>query len=389
MLKNKIKNKIIFFVCLMFFFQLPISAQEKNTKTPNDTIKNITPKPDTIVSDSVITDTTKKTKKLSIISLPLLYYTPETSVAGGGFVLFLFKTAPNTRVSTLDITTVGTIRKQLLLDFTLNLFTKENKYFIKSEINFAKFPDNFYGIGNNQPTINDVIDYKLLRANFRILHKLPKGFFVGMKYQFYQIFDLTQDKNAVNTDFIGNKGSLSSGAGLIFSYDTRDNLLNPRKGAYFEISTYHYAKIFGTEFVSNQIYIDARKYFKLNKRGVLAMQFIGNFNTGDTPFKLLAPLGGALQMRGYYNGRYRDNIAMILQAEYRHILTKRWGFTVFTAVGDVGKNFADFASHGLKLTGGAGVRFKLSQKDNVNFRLDVAGGIGSPPKPYFNLAEAY
>ena len=384
-----LKNKIIFFVCIIFSFQSLLLAQDKNINAPNDTIKNSPFNADSINADSIKVDTIKKTKKVSIISLPLLYYTPETSVAGGGFVLFLFKTAPNTRVSTLDITTVGTVRKQLLQDFTLNLFTKENKYFIKSEMNFAKFPDNFYGIGNNQSTTDDVIDYKLLRANFRILRKLPKGFFIGMKYQFYKIFDLTQGANAVNTDFIGNNGSMSSGAGLIFSYDTRDNLLNPRKGAYFEISTYHYAKVFGTEFVSNQIYIDARKYFKLSKRGVLAAQFIGNFNNGDTPFKLLGSLGGALQMRGYYNGRYRDNIAMILQAEYRHILTKRWGFTVFTAVGDVGRDFSDFASQGLKLTGGAGVRLKLSQKDNVNFRLDIAGGIGSSPKPYFNLAEAY
>ena len=389
-----LKTKIVLFIYMIFFSKQLLLAQDKDKKIPNDTIKNVPLKNDSIKvdslkTDSVKTDSVKKVKNLSIVSLPLLYYTPETSVAGGGFVLFLFKTAPKTRISTLDITTVGTVRKQLLLDFTLNLFTKENKYFIKSEINFAKFPDNFYGIGNNQPAVNEVIDYKLMRANFRILRKLPNGFFIGMRYQFYKIFDLTQDANATNTNFVGNKGSMSSGAGIVFSYDTRDNLLNPRKGAYFEISTYHYAKIFGTEFVSTQIYVDARKYFRLSKRAVLAAQFIGNFNIGETPFKLLASLGGALQMRGYYNGRYRDQIAMILQAEYRHILTKRWGFTLFTAVGDVGRDFTDFASQGLKVTGGVGIRLKLSQKDNVNFRLDIAGGIGSKPKPYFNLAEAY
>ena len=383
------KPKFILLSLIICLFQLNILAQDKGTKVPNDTLKQDSIKKDSIKKDSIKIDTIKKEKKVSIVSLPLLYYTPETSVAFGGFVLFLFKTAPKTRVSTLDITTVGTVRKQLLLDFTLNLFTKEEKFFIKSEINFAKFPDNFYGIGNNQPIIDDVIDYKLFRANVRIVRKLQNNFFVGMRYQFYKIYDLTQDPNATNTDFIGNKGSLSSGAGLVFSYDTRDLLLNPRKGTYFEISTYHYAKAFGTQFASTQIYVDARKYFKLNKRGVLAMQFIGNFNIGETPFKLLGSLGGALQMRGYYNGRYRDQIAMILQAEYRHILTKRWGFTVFTAVGDVGKDFSDFASQGLKLTGGVGIRLKLSQKDNVNFRLDIAGGIGSSPKPYFNLAEAY
>ena len=125
---------------MIFFSKQLLLAQDKDKKIPNDTIKNVTQK-----TDSVKTDSVKKVKNLSIVSLPLLYYTPETSVAGGGFVLFLFKTAPKTRISTLDITTVGTVRKQLLLDFTLNLFTKENKYFIKSEINFAKFPDNFYG----------------------------------------------------------------------------------------------------------------------------------------------------------------------------------------------------------------------------------------------------
>lgn len=335
------------------------------------------------------TTTHKRKKKVTIIPLPIIYYTPETKLAAGFLGVCLFKTSPQTRTSNIDLATVITSRKQRLFDIEVNMFTPQEKYFIKSSIYLAKFPESFFGIGNDRPNIPEKIDYSIARGNLRVLRKIKEKTFVGMQYQFFGTYRVMQDKNTPNPIPTGGRGSQMSGFGFAFVYDSRDNIVNARKGMYFEVSNYGYLKALGSEFESFQLYIDARKYIKINRKGILAVQGIGNFNVGDVPFKMLGTLGGVYQMRGFYNGRYRDKIAIIFQAEYRHILTERWGFTVFGSVGDVGKNISDYGSKGMKFAGGVGLRIKLSKKENVNVRFDFGVGTKSSLKPYFNVAEAF
>ena len=67
------------------------------------------------------------------------------------------------------------------------------------------------------------------------------------------------------------------------------------------------------------------------------------------------------------------------QAEYRLNIPSqkflgRFGAVAFGGVGGVEKQFSDIAWEDLLPAGGGGIRFRLTKKDHINFRIDY--GIG-------------
>ena len=76
------------------------------------------------------------------------------------------------------------------------------------------------------------------------------------------------------------------------------------------------------------------------------------------------------------------------QAEYRQVLSGRWGFVVFAALGDVASDLTRFQGSDFKLAGGAGLRFLFNKEEKVNLRVDF--GVGrNTTGVYFGLEEAF
>jgi outer membrane translocation and assembly module TamA len=99
-------------------------------------------------------------------------------------------------------------------------------------------------------------------------------------------------------------------------------------------------------------------------------------------------LGGDAIMRGYYNGRYRDNQQMSIQGEYRRQLLPWLGVTAFSAFGDVASDFNSFDLGDFKWAAGGGLRFMVNRSDRINIRIDY--GIGENTSGfYFAFAEAF
>ena len=93
-------------------------------------------------------------------------------------------------------------------------------------------------------------------------------------------------------------------------------------------------------------------------------------------------------MRGYYLGRYRDQHAAALQAEYRTYVWKRFGFVAFVGFGDVAKKLNRFALKDFKTSVGFGLRFAIDPKEKINFRFDIAFGHDSSAF-YITATEAF
>ena len=102
----------------------------------------------------------------------------------------------------------------------------------------------------------------------------------------------------------------------------------------------------------------------------------------------MANLGGQKKMRGFYEGRYRDNNCLVLQAEYRRHLFWLLGFTVFADAGQVMHRYEDLSSTHWQYTYGAGLRLMIDQSQKLNLRIDVAVG-NKKILPYFTVAEAF
>ena len=99
-------------------------------------------------------DTTVTGNKGSWVALSLLYYSPETRLGFGALAMHLFKpkgTDTLTRTSNVQAYVLYTLNKQLLISPRYTIFFKEDRYTLQGNFAYFKFPQFYYGIGNNLP----------------------------------------------------------------------------------------------------------------------------------------------------------------------------------------------------------------------------------------------
>jgi outer membrane translocation and assembly module TamA len=81
-------------------------------------------------------------------------------------------------------------------------------------------------------------------------------------------------------------------------------------------------------------------------------------------------------LRGYYQGRFRDQVMVTLQAEYRLPVFWRIGLVGFAEAGQVAPRAGDLAVDAFKASLGGGLRFLLAPREGVNIRADYGWGFG-------------
>jgi outer membrane protein assembly factor BamA len=144
---------------------------------------------------------------------------------------------------------------------------------------------------------------------------------------------------------------------------------------------------FGSDYRFSRTALDIRHFTPIGWRHVIAFQFYNLLVEGEAPFQLLPEIGGQVLMRGYAQGRYKNNIMLALQAEYRLIVYGPVGFVVFASAADVQRRFEDVGSDRLILSAGPGMRFLIND-EVLNFLIDY--GIGRDGGAfYFTLGEAF
>lgn len=338
-------------------------------------------------------DSVKAEKKLHITPLPALFYTPETKLGFGGLVSGVFNLGDreDTRNSNVEVLAAYTLNKQTILRTKNNFFTQGERYALSGELTFYDFPILYYGVGNNtDKDLEEDLEYKIFIFQERVLKQVKKSLFIGPQYRFNYLYDIEYDPEFLTADVSRIAGGAGTNSGLGFSviYDTRDNVLNASTGEFLQFSTFFHGKTLGGDFNFNRYTIDLRKFWKLKNGDVIATQYFGEFNTGNTPFREMALLGGDDIMRGYYDGRFRDNQQMAVQAEYRKELFSRVGITLFGAYGDVAEDLGAFDLADFKYTVGAGLRVMVNKADRLNIRIDY--GLGKETSGfYFAIAEAF
>ena len=343
---------------------------------------------------SFITDTARAKEVhhgFQFIPLPVIFYTPETHVAYGLLGVCLFRTDGEARTSNVDFAVIHTQNAQTVIEPTYTIFTKHEKYLIRGMLLYTKFPELYYGIGPGTTSDQEeLISYKSLRAYNRFLRQLKPGWFVGIQQQYFKTFDVYRSSNRQlpAQTLIGGLGSVVNGLGLASLVDTRDNIYSPVRGWYADASFMIYNQGLGSEFTFTNYLFDIRHYQSLSPNTVVAGQVYLNLNVGEVPFKQAATLGGSSLLRGYYNGRYRDNNALIVQAEIRQHLFWRVGGVAFAGVGDVAHKINQFEVADLKPTGGLGLRYLISRKEHLNIRVDAAVG-NKTHGFYVNISEAF
>ena len=277
---------ILFFLCFSINFSFAQDQRDQNTYQEG------------VKKEKIVVPIYKNSLKF----LPVIYYTPETHLAGGLVGIYLFKTKKDstTRTSNIDFAAIYTQNKQIIINPIVTMFTRNERFYLKNYILYTEFPEFFYGIGSKGEELEkENIKYHAWRVQQRVLTKLFPKFFGGLQYDFMNIYDLHFPSDTkYNEQLPGFNGSKSSGLGLAFQIDMRDNILNASKGYYFEISNINYGNWIGSQFNFNNYIFDFRKYIEMKNKSTLAFQTYMIINNGNVPFKQLATLWRAYVNEG-------------------------------------------------------------------------------------------
>ncbi len=331
-------------------------------------------------------------KRFKFFGFPVAFYAPETKIGVGVTSMFSFKfknDSLQTRRQNVQLGFAYTQLKQVLVYMPIQLWLKNEAYNIYGDIGYYKYNFNYWGIGNSKQSQKERYDLKYPHIRISALKRLKKYCYAGIRYS-YDNIEITRTDSAgeLRTGLIeGSKGGLVSSLAMVFKCDSRDNIWNASNGQFIEVWISNDSKFIGSDFKFSKFSIEYTTYFKLAKNQVLALNYLQQNVLGNTPFLQLPNIGGAKKMRGYYEGRYRDNNVSILQAEYRLKVYKRAGAVAFADIGTFSKRFGDLAKV-FKFTYGGGLRFVFDKKQNINLRADIGIAEGKP-NYYFTIAEAF
>jgi hypothetical protein len=311
------------------------------------------------------------------VVLPGLGYSPETKLIFGVGSLYKldvpWKDSAD-RDGVLNFNASYSLNKQFTSELGYWIASKKEKYVSYGEVGYNKFPLKYYGHGNevNYDT-SELFTPRYIRFRFTGLAKVNSWLAVGPRFQFDNVKDLTVKDNGILAmdNVLGKEGGKVSGAGYVLNSDKRDANFIPSKGHYLEFRHVFFRDVFGSDFSYDMYQYDLRKYVKISKKHVLALQHYGHYTSGDVPFFEMARFGGTYRMRGHYQGTYRDKNATLFQVDYRHKLSKRFVWSAFGGMGWVNENIKDFRFEDNRISVGTGIRL-YSQISKLAFRFDFA-----------------
>ncbi len=333
-------------------------------------------------------------KKMDWGVLPGPFYTPEMGVGIGAAVVGLYRpdrTDHISQTSSLGLSGFGSATGAFGLNFTNYNFLAHDQWrlFVSGTLNNT--PTYYWGTGYNAGK-NDSNKEKYYSQEFdirpRLLYRVTDATYMGLGWNFSSLNARHPDMGAKRyfDQSVGGRSVISSGVSAYFSYDTRDFLPNARHGKAFEIIYTYFSPTLGSDHRFHTTQFQFSIYHPLSAKTVLAFDNYARFSSGDVPWNQLSRLGNGQRMRGYYEGRYRDNNIFTSQLELRHKLDWRHGIVGWIGTGTLGDSPSLWkAKHWLPSVG-VGYRFEF--KPRMNIRLDFGVGQDSTGF-YFQVGEAF
>ncbi len=245
------------------------------------------------------------------------------------------------------------------------------------EIAFQNYQRYYYGIGR-EARKEDETEFTLeyFEARLPLLYQVRDRLFAGFAFNF-ENFALTEVGNAgiLRRDLPnlkGRDGSRLYTTNLLLRWDTRDSKSDPSFGTLVEGSQEYSRKLIGSESDFNRSTLEIRQFFPLFSRRsqVLGLKVFMDYKSGSVPFYHLPELGGVFFNRGLIEGRFRDNLALTGNAEYRFKIYQRLHWAFFVDAGNVYRDFAFATFHRTKITGGTGMRYYVPPGNLLLARVD-------------------
>ncbi|MDN3547238.1 hypothetical protein [Mucilaginibacter aquaedulcis] len=342
------------------------------------------------------------TTKPVISIVPAVGYTLQTDLAGTLSGNVVFRTAPNTRISTITVNPAYTQKKQVIIPLQSNIWTKDNEYDFIGDFRFYKYPQSSFGLGSNSDKANEnPLDYTFFRFYETVLKQITGNFYAGLGYIFDDRWNMSEkgQANGQVSDFeryASGTRSISTGVTFNALFDSRDNSINASRGFYTSLQYRDNYTFLGSTTGWRSLIVDIRKYYKFpqGSDNVLAFWSYNWLVINGRPAYLDLPATGHdpgnTTGRGYIQGRFRGAQMVYLESEYRFKITRNGllGGVAFINA----ESFSGAPGTPLQRIQpgfGPGLRVKLNKVSKTNIAIDYGFGRQGSRGLFINVGEVF
>jgi outer membrane protein assembly factor BamA len=327
--------------------------------------------------DSTSRESTVESTPWSLGGFPIIFFSEETGWAFGAGGQLVHKMPDDDFSSTLNIGMFYSQKKQYNVSLAGEMYIPDMQHKISGDASAIYWPDVFYGIGNDaRKEDEETFTTRMSSVRIAYQYNIYKNIYAGG--QFYhnrsQFSDQKSGGLLATAAVPGSEGGSLSSAGLIITWDTRNNNIYPTSGSYHQLMTFHGGSFLSNEFTYSVMSLDLRHYMPLPEDRVIGFRAVAWLASGDRPFYQLSRLGNFL--RGYFQPRIRDRNLYTIQAEFRTPVIWRFGAVAFAGFGQVAPRIGGFSLNAVKPSLGLGIRFALIPDQKVNLRIDYGIGKG-------------
>lgn len=342
------------------------------------------------------------TSKPSFSIVPAVGYTLVSRFAVVVSGNSAFRTGPNSRISTVSASTSLTQNKQITLPILSNIWSKNNDYNFVGDYRIYKYPQSTFGLGSNSNIKNeDPMDYSYLQFYETVLRHVTGNIYLGAGYIFDDHWNITDKGNPDGTvsdysQYGKTSNSFSSGFTINGLLDSRDNGINPSKGAYLAFEYRDNLTALGSNTNWTSLIVDLRKYIRFpeDSENVLALW---NFEwltlDGKPPYLDLPSTqwdAYSATGRGYIQGRFRGADMVYAEAEYRYRITANGLIGgVFFVNGESLSSAPGTKLQSIQPGFGPGLRIKLNTISKTNISIDYGFGREGSNGLFIDVGEIF
>ncbi|WP_167019093.1 BamA/TamA family outer membrane protein [Chitinophaga sp. Cy-1792] len=331
----------------------------------------------------------RKKFDFSIIGGP--YYAPETSAGIAAMFAGLYSTdRADTALPLSSISVYGTGSLSGFYGIGINSITifPNERFRLQVKASFSSQPNKYWGIGYDQASDKDNYTKYTL-----VTKKISADFSACVKGRLFAgVSVIVNDGRAQQIDTSGGKPLMQPdhvfglGVGPFLTFDSRDFIPNAYKGIYARLGYKFFPSFLGNTATFQGWNAQFDWYKRVWKNCILATDLLAESNTSNVPWTLMPEAGGSNRLRGYFEGRFRDDKFLTGQVELRQKIYGRNGAVVWFGAGNVFPEFSALSFNQTLISYGIGYRWEFKRR--INIRLDY--GMGKDQSGfYFGINEVF
>ena len=239
----------------------------------------------------------------SLIPFPILFYQPETGTGFGASVVYLFTLGEGTRPgdegrslrSSVAATAIYTAKKQVITSLNAEMFPGGGHYRALANVSFVRFPNSFWGIGNDTPdSLEEDYTPDQIAASAEFSVEVARHMYAGVFGQGgnRELREIEEGGLIATETVPGTQDGTLVTLGLLLTRDSRSSNVYPRSGEFHRLRASRSLDASGNGNDFSTLSLDLRAYVPI-RSGVMAFRALGVASGEVPPFDLMPRLGAS------------------------------------------------------------------------------------------------